>query len=166
MEVKIRSMNNSDWNNVASIYEESIADASATFRSILPTFEEWNASHLKTCRLIAECNNKVAGFAAITKTSGMPAFDGVVELSIYIARKYKRQGIGRLLLNALISESEKNGFWTLQSNIFEENVGSIELHKKCGFRIIGKRERVARDKFGKWRTNVLMERRSNIVGMD
>lgn len=157
-------MKDSDWEAVGSIYQSSITCGDATFRRVLPTFEEWDASHLKVCRFVAENSGTVVGWAALTGTSGIPAFHGVAELSIYIAEGCRGKGIGRRLLEKLIEESEKNGLWTLQANIFEENSVSIELHKKCGFRVIGVRERVAQDKDGKWRTNVLMEKRSSVVG--
>jgi len=166
MNITIHTMQDCDWESVAAIYEQGIKSVNATFRSKLPTFEEWNTSHIKNCRLVAVMDNKIVGWAALTKTSGMPAFDGVAELSVYIANESQHKGVGRLLLQNLITDSEKNGFWTLQSNIFQENLVSIELHKKCGFRVIGVRERVAKDKNGKWRTNVLLEKRSTVVGID
>ncbi len=166
MNLTIRLMKTSDWESVTAIYEQGIKSVNATFNSKLPTFEEWDASHIKECRLVAVINDKIVGWAALTKTSEMPAFDGVAELSIYIADEFQRKGIGRQLLNYLITDSEKNGFWTLQSNIFEENTASIALHEQCGFRFIGKRERVGKDMLGRWRTNVLLEKRSTIVGID
>jgi L-amino acid N-acyltransferase YncA len=166
MNITIHTMQDCDWESVAAIYEQGIKSVNATFRSILPTFEEWNNSHIRKCRLVAVTHDKIVGWAALTKTSGMSAFDGVAELSLYIADDCKRKGIGKLLLENLITDSEKNGFWTLQSNIFQENLASIELHKKCGFRVIGIRERVAKDKNGNWRTNVLLEKRSTVVGID
>ncbi|MGE7694963.1 N-acetyltransferase family protein [Lysinibacillus sp. NPDC094177] len=61
----------------------------------------------------------------------------------------------------LIEESEKEGFWTLQSSVFAINTSSIQLHKKMGFRIVGTREKIAQLN-GKWHDTVIMEKRNNL----
>jgi phosphinothricin acetyltransferase len=85
-------------------------------------------------------------------------------VSIYIDPGAQGKGIGTRLLQALIQESEKQGFWTLQSGIMQNNLASIRLHERCGFRMVGYRERIGRDRFGVWRNTVLMERRSPADG--
>ena len=106
------------------------------------------------------------GWAALSMTSSRCVYAGVAEVSIYIGEKYKGKGIGTALLNKLIELSEENGFWTLQSGIISKNTRSIELHKKCGFRKIGIREKVAKMNNKEWMDVTFMERRSTIVGID
>ena len=124
-----------------------------------PSFDEWDATYLKDCRLVSVLDGKVVGWIAIRPTSTREAYWGVVEVSIYIDDAYQGQGVGTALLNALIEESEKCGFWTLYSAIFSINTASIALHKKCGFREIGYRERITKDRFGNWQNTTIMERR-------
>ena len=69
---------------------------------------------------------------------------------------------GRKALNKIWIEAEKKGYWTLYSSIFSVNEGSINLHKKCGFRVIGTREKIAKDKFGNWQSTTIMEWRNRI----
>ncbi|HPE16655.1 MAG TPA: N-acetyltransferase family protein [Oscillospiraceae bacterium] len=156
----IRNMRPSDWDDVARIYTEGIQTGSATFETVCPTWEKWNAAHLRPCRLVAEEAGEAAGWAALTPVSSRCVYEGVAEVSIYIAADRRGSGVGRALLGALIDASGKAGFWTLQSSIFEGNTASIRLHRACGFRTVGLRERIARDRDGVWRNIVLMERRA------
>ena len=153
------------WGAVKTIYEEGIATGNATFQTAAPGWQEWDNAHVKTCRIIATENNEVLGWAALTPVSGRCVYAGVAEVSVYVATNARGKNIGSLLLKELITQSEQNGIWTLQSGIFPENKASISIHEKCGFRIIGFRERIG--KMGNiWRDNVFMERRSLIVGVD
>jgi L-amino acid N-acyltransferase YncA len=95
-----------------------------------------------------------------------PVYSGVAEVSIYIAEQNRGRGVGQVLLNHLATESEKAGYWMLQSGIMEDNTASRILHEKCGFRTVGLRERIGKDLSGRWRNNILMERRSSVIGMD
>lgn len=153
-----------DWEAVASIYAEGIATGLATFEKQVPTFEVWDKAHLKWCRIVAVDKNIILGWAALSPVSGRCVYGGVAEVSVYVGQAYNRKGVGKVLMKELISQSEKNGFWTLQSGVFPENVGSIALHKKVGFRYIGTRERVGQLD-GIWKDNLLFERRSKIVGI-
>jgi L-amino acid N-acyltransferase YncA len=166
LKYKISEMKKSDWEQVASIYLEGIKTGIATFQTELPTFTDFDNSHISSCRLVASSDDNILGWGLLSTTSSRCAYAGVAEVSIYIGNKYKGQGIGTALLRDLIKVSEKNGFWTLQSGIIKENVWSIALHKKCGFREIGMREKVAKMNNGNWLDVVLMERRSKIVGID
>ncbi|WP_281542105.1 GNAT family N-acetyltransferase [Maribacter aestuarii] len=154
-----------DWDSVSKIYEEGIATGFATFETSIPTYESWDNAHLKTCRLVAERNGEVLGWAALSPVSSRCVYGGVAEVSVYVGQNNRGLGLGELLMNRLISKSEADGLWTLQSGIFPENEGSIKLHKKVGFRCIGKRERVGK-LAGEWKDNVLFERRSTTVGID
>jgi phosphinothricin acetyltransferase len=153
-----------DWPNVANIYKQGIATGLATFETNVPAWETWNNSHLQQCRLVAEIGNEVVGWAALTGVSGRCVYAGVAEVSVYVSQFHKGLKIGSILLEALIKEAESNNFWTLQSGIFRENEASISLHKKCGFREVGFREKIGQLN-GTWRDTVLMERRSERVGI-
>ena len=152
-----------DWQTVSKIYEEGIATGFATFETSTPSYESWDSAHMASCRLVAIENEKVLGWAALSPVSNRCVYGGVAEVSVYVGQKSRGKGVGQLLINALINESETEGLWTLQSGIFPENEGSIELHKKVGFRYIGKRERVGKLD-GEWKDNLLFERRSKTVG--
>ena len=163
--ITITTMLPQHWGAVKTIYEEGIATGNATFQTAAPGWQEWDNAHVKTCRIIATENNEVLGWAALTPVSGRCVYAGVAEVSVYVATNARGKNIGSLLLKELITQSEQNGIWTLQSGIFPENKASISIHEKCGFRIIGFRERIG--KMGNiWRDNVFMERRSLIVGVD
>lgn len=166
MDYKIEEMTKGDWEDVARIYLEGINTGKATFQSEIPSWEAWDNDHIKSCRLVARSRGKVLGWAALSPTSSRCVYAGVAEVSIYIGNEYRGQGIGSAILTNLIKLSEENGFWTLQSGIIRENTVSIALHKLCGFREIGIREKVGKMSNGTWHDVVLMERRSKIVGID
>ncbi|MYL43388.1 GNAT family N-acetyltransferase [Virgibacillus massiliensis] len=154
-----------DWPEVRDIYMEGIATGNATFDTQAPTWEEWNEKYLNVCRLVASEQGKVIGWAALLPISSKKAYAGAAELSIYLSAASRGKGIGRKLMEYVISESEANGFWTLQSGIFPENEGSIRLHEKLGFYQVGVRKRIGKLN-GVWRDVVLLERRSDSVGVD
>jgi len=158
-------MTTDSWIDVARIYEEGIATMNATFEKQIPDWNSWDKSHRKDCRLIALVDNKVVGWAALSNISGRCVYSGVAEVSVYVDSRNRGKGIGDMLLSSLIKESEKCGIWTLQAGIFPENISSIKLHHKHGFRTIGIRERLGKMN-NKWRDVALLERRSQIVGID
>lgn len=162
--IEIRSFQQNDWLWVQDIYQQGINTKNATFQRKAKSWEEWHNSVLEVCRLVAAEGQTVVGWAALSQVSNRQVYAGVAEVSIYISATHQGQGIGRKLLLALIESSEQAGIWTLQAGIFPENKASIELHKKCGFRIVGIRE-----KLGKmddtWRDIAFLERRSEIVGL-
>lgn len=166
MDYKIDEMKKDDWSKVANIYLEGIKTGLATFQTQVPTWDEWNNSHISSCRLVVRLGDTVLGWGALSPTSSRCVYKGVAEVSIYIGEKYKGKGIGTFLLKNLIELSEKNGFWTLQSGIIRKNLTSIALHEKCGFREVGIREKVAKMNNKEWMDVVFMERRSKIVGID
>ena len=154
-----------DWAQVSKIYAEGIATGFATFEKEIPSYDSWDSAHMNTCRLVAVKNDKMLGWAALSLVSSRCVYGGVAEVSVYVGKDCRGMGVGKTLMVTLIKESEKEGLWTLQSGIFPENKGSIELHKKVGFRYIGKRERVGKLD-GVWKDNVLFERRSKVVGIE
>ncbi|WP_279145745.1 GNAT family N-acetyltransferase [Clostridium tyrobutyricum] len=166
MNYKIKEMTEEDWKEVSKIYLEGVNTGKATFQTEIPTWGNWNSNHLNSCRLVACLENKILGWAALSSTSSRCVYAGVAEVSIYVGEKYRSQGVGKTLLTNLIKLSEKNGFWTLQSGIIKENISSIDLHKKCGFRKVGVRERLGKMSNGVWYDVVLMEHRSKLVGIN
>jgi L-amino acid N-acyltransferase YncA len=165
MSVEISRLTRRHWEQVRRIYLEGIATGLATFEVNSPSWESWDAEHLACCRLIACEGEVVRGWAALSPVSARSAYAGVAEVSVYVGQEHRGAGLGQALLEALIVESEKNGIWTLQAGIFAENAASLALHTRCGFRIVGRRERIARLQ-GRWRDTILMERRSAVVGVD
>jgi len=166
VDYKIEEMMDQDWQQVANVYLEGIETGIATFQTQVPTFEEWDNSHINSCRLVVRSGDNILGFGVLSQTSSRGVYAGVAEVSIYIGEKYKAQGIGKNLLTSLIKVSEENGYWTLCSGIIIGNSASIALHKKCGFREIGIREKIGKMNNENWLDVVLMERRSKIVGID
>ena len=161
----IRSMAPSDWEHVSRIYLEGISTGFATFETQVPKYEDWDRAHIKECRLVAENDGEILGWAALSPVSSRCVYGGVGEGSVYISDKSRGKGVGKLLMQHLIEESEKAGYWTIQSGIFPENMASIKLHEKVGFRYIGKRERVGKI-HGVWKDNLLFEKRSPTIGTD
>jgi L-amino acid N-acyltransferase YncA len=146
------------WPSVERIYVEGIATGNATFETESPGWENWDAKHHHHSRLVALEGEGLLGWAALSPVSQRRVYAGVAEVSIYVAEAARGKGVGRALLAALVEQAERNGIWTLQAGIFPENRASISLHKACGFREVGVRERIGRLK-GVWRDVVLMERR-------
>ncbi len=162
--LRIAPMTAAHWKAVREIYAQGIATRNATFETVVPSWEEWDARHLPVCRLVAARNGEIVGWAALSAVSSRQVYSGVAEVSVYIAESARGQGVGAALLDALVKESERNNIWTLQAVIHAENSISIHLHEKAGFRIVGRRERIA-CLDGRWRDTVLMERRSGAVGL-
>jgi phosphinothricin acetyltransferase len=158
-------MQKSDWERVRSIYAEGIATGNATFETDLPEWGSWDGAHLPYCRLVARNAGRVVGWAALSPVSGRCVYAGVAEVSLYVGESARSQGIGKKLLAELVTESEREGIWTLQAGILAENRASMEVHRRSGFREVGRREKLGKLK-GVWRDVVLMERRSKRVGIE
>jgi phosphinothricin acetyltransferase len=161
--VAIREMRPDDWPAVRDIYGFGIATGHATFENAAPTWQQWDTSHLPDHRLVALVDRSVVGWAALSAVSDRCVYAGVAENSIYVHPAHRGRGVGRTLLGALISSSERAGIWTVQTGIFPENVASLALHERCGFRVVGIRERVGQLD-GVWRDTLFLERRSTVVG--
>ena len=152
-----------DWEQVRSIYLEGVGSGNSTFETDAPSWDQWNEGHHEFARLVMRDGDQILGWAALSPVSKRRAYRGVAELTVYVTETARHQGIGRALLQGVIEESERNGIWTLQASIFPENVASAKLHLRCGFREVGRRERIATLN-GLWRDTVLFERRSKTVG--
>jgi phosphinothricin acetyltransferase len=158
MEFTIRPLLASDWPAVRAIYLEGIVTGNATFETVAPEWERWDAAHLAHCRLVAAAAQTILAFAALSPVSARQVYAGVAEVSVYVAARARGAGVGRSLLGELIQTSEAAGIWTLQAGIFPENEASLRLHQMAGFRIVGTRERIGR-LAGRWRDVMLLERR-------
>ena len=163
MDHSIETMRADDWAEVRAIYVEGIATGEATFETEAPAWERWDGSHLDQCRLVGRARGHVLGWAALSPVSRRPVYSGVAEVSVYVAASVRGAGIGKSLLRALVEASERAGIWTLQATILRENTASLILHRACGFREVGYREKFG-NLNGRWRDAVLMERRSPVVG--
>lgn len=157
--VIIDQMKASDWEQVRAIYLEGIRSGHSTFETDAPSWEKWDEGHLQFARLVMRDGETVLGWAALSPVSKRHVYRGVAEVTVYVSEAVHGQGIGRALLEALIDESERNGIWTLQASIFPENTASVQLHLRCGFREVGRRERIAMLN-NIWRDTLLFERRS------
>lgn len=170
MTMTVGAMQPSDWPAVRVIYEEGIVTGNATFETKAPTWAVWDADHLPDCRLVAREDGCVMGWAALSATSKRAVYAGVAEVSVYVAEAVRGRGVGKALLQALVEASEQHDIWTLQGGIFPENVASLALHQACGFRVVGRRERIGQmprigPMRGTWRDTLLLERRSRTVGV-
>ncbi len=164
METTVETMAASDWPEVALILREGIATGNARFEDTVPSWEEFDETHLPNCRLVARSRNGILGWIVLGAVSRRHVYAGVAEVSVYVKASARGQGVGRTLLEAVIGESERAGIWTLQAGIFPENAASLTLHRQCGFRTVGIRERIGRMN-GTWRDVVLLERRSRATGV-
>jgi L-amino acid N-acyltransferase YncA len=162
--IEIKSMLPGDWPSVRQIYGEGIEGRNATFETALPSWAEWDSHHREDARLVAFIENEIVGWSSLSPISARRVYAGVAEVSVYVDQRFHNRGVGLCLLEALIQRSEELGIWTLQASIFPENVPSLSLHKKLGFREVGIRERIAQLD-GTWRDTILLERRSPIIGV-
>ena len=153
------------WEEARAVYLEGVATGHATFETEAPGWDAWDAAHLPFARFVALAGGRVAGWSALGRVSARRAYAGVAEVSVYVGGEFRGAGAGRALLAALVEASEANGVWTLQASVFPENAASLALHRACGFREVGRRERIGR-LGGRWRDTVLLERRSTKVGVD
>ena len=169
--IALRAMTPADWSAVERIYAQGIEDGEATFEVATPTWDAFDAGRLPDLRLVAvDSDGGIVGWVAASAVSSRPAYRGVIEHSVYIDRSARGRGIGRVLLDAFIASADGAGIWTIQSSIFPDNAASLRVHESAGFRVVGRRERIARAEIGphagQWRDTLLIERRSSTAGID
>lgn len=169
--IHIRPMTEADWPRVEEIFAAGIAAGEATFETATPTWEQFDAGRIRDARLVAvDGADTVVGWAAASPVSSRAVYRGVIEHSVYIDPDHHGGGVGRRLLDAFIDAAEAAGYWTIQASIFPENTVSLRLHERAGFRVVGRRERIARSQrgphAGRWRDTILVERRSARNGAD
>lgn len=155
-------MRSADWEEIRTIYQEGIETGTASFRTPDISWEDWDSSHLKACRFVAWKNKEIIGWCALLPVSANYDIGRVGEIEVYVKHGYKGQGIGSLLLDALVKESENKGIWMLQAGIFLQNSAILKIHEKAGFRVVGYREKIGKSK-GVWQDNLLMERRNKLI---
>ena len=156
--IELRELTRDDWTAIAEIYWDGMRDGLATFETEVPSWDEWDARHLSGHRLVAELHGEVVGWAALAPASKRRCYSGVAENSVYVARHAQGRGVGKALLRALIKRARAAGIWMIQTSIFPENSASLALHERCGFRVVGTRERIAK-RDGLWRDTVFLENR-------
>jgi phosphinothricin acetyltransferase len=164
MGVVIETLRPADWEHVRRIYLDGIATGLASFETEAPSWEDWNAGKLAHSRFVARLESRAIAWAALSPVSKRPCYAGVAEASIYVAAEQRGRGVGKALLHRLVEESECQGIWSLYGATFAENSASIQMQLACGFRIVGRRERIAQ-LHGVWHDTVITERRSAIVGL-
>ena len=160
--ITIEELQPEHWPGVACLYAEGIATGNATFETEVPSREVWDSSDLAEHHFVALREDEVVGSAAVSPVSDRCVYGGVVENSVYVAEAARGQGIGQRLLEALITSTEAAGVWTIQTGVFPENEGSIRLHERVGFEVVGLRKRLGK-LHGVWRDVLLLERRSETV---
>ena len=154
----IRNLEPGDWPDVARIYAAGLETGLASFETRIPSWEEWDAAHRDMPRLVAEESGAVVGWTAVASVSLRGCYHGVVEHSVYVDPGARGRGIGRALLLRLLAEAPEHGIWTIQTSIIAGNTPSLALHESAGFRVVGRRERIAqRDRI--WHDTVLLEHR-------
>ena len=151
-------MTRDDWPAVEEIYAEGIATGNATFETSAPRYEEFDASRLRDHRLVAVQDGRIVGWAALSPTSSRECYAGVAEHSVYVAGSMRGRGVRRKLMDALLASADEGGIWTIQTNVFPENAATVALHERVGFRLVGRRDRIAQ-LHGSWRDTLLLERR-------
>ena len=154
----VRAAVPSDWPAIARIYAEGIVTGNATFETEIPTWEAWDAAHLAEPRFVADDPGEVVGWIAVSPVSSRPAYRGVVEHSVYVADTARGRGVGRMLVAALVEAAPRHGIWMIQTSVFAENGATVALHESAGFRLVGRRERIAELR-GEWRDTLLLELR-------
>lgn len=153
-----------DAQRVLAIYQQGLDGGDASFETVAPAWPAFDAARLPAHRFVAvDADDRVLGWVTVSPTSTRAVYAGVFEHSVYVDRDARGRGVGRRLLDALIASTEAAGAWTIQSGVFPENTASLALHARAGFRVVGVRERIARQ-HGRWRDVVLLERRSPLVG--
>lgn len=163
MNIIIREMTQADYEAVAFIYLQGIRTKRATFQTEAPSYMEWDENHMMHSRFVAETEeNQIVGWVALSPTSKRYAYRGVCEVSIYVHEDYRGLKIGKKLLHKVMVDAKNYGIWTLQSVVCELNAASLALHQSCGFHIVGKRERIAKDVNGVWQNTILLEYRNDL----
>jgi L-amino acid N-acyltransferase YncA len=160
---EIRPLLPDDWPAVEAIWAEGIDTRNATFETETPSWASFDATRHREHRLVAVAGSEVVGWAALSPISRRECYAGVAENSVYVAAGARGRGTGRALMEALVAGADAGGIWTIQTSVFPENAASLALHERVGFRVVGRRERIAQLD-GIWRDTLFLERRSPLVG--
>jgi L-amino acid N-acyltransferase YncA len=147
-----------DAEAIAVIYNEGIADRVGTFETgprSTQQIEAWFDGRHPI--VVVEDGAKVVAFASTSSYRARPCYAGIAEFSVYVARRHRGEGAGRVAMMALFEAAEAAGYWKLLSRIFPENVASRALMTKVGFREVGIYQRHGQLD-GVWRDCVIVER--------
>ena len=164
LDIIIDTTQDSDWEQVRAIYLEGLATGQASFETEAPSWEHWDKAHLRHSRMVARDGERVVAWAALTPMSRRRCYAGVAEVSFYVSAAHHGRGLGKRLLSELVASSERHGIWTLYGSTFPENEASLRAQSACGFRVMGRRARIAQ-RHGAWRDTIITERRSKIAGV-
>ncbi len=164
MNIRIDNMLESDWEQVLEIYRAGLKTGQASFETEAPTWERWDDAHHRHSRLVAREGTRVVAWGTLAPVSKRNCYAGVAEVSIYVSPSLRGHGLGRRLMMELVLFSERHGIWTLYGSTFPENTASLRMQAACGFRVVGRRERIAQYQ-GIWRDTIITERRSREVGV-
>lgn len=155
--MKTRLATIEDAETIARIYNQGIEDRVATFETQPRTTGDIEAWFSKEYVLVvAEDGKDMLAFAATFPYRTRECYAGVREFSVYVDRKWRGKGAGRVAMQALIEESRKRGVWKLLSRVFPENTQSLKLLCNLGFREVGVYKKHARLD-GEWRDVVIVE---------
>jgi len=163
--MEIRALQKPDFPAVQAIYQQGIETGDATFETGVKNWSLWDQNTAQAGRLVVVEDGSVLAWACLSDVASRCVYRGVAETSVYIDASARGQGLGLILLNALVEASEKAGYWTLQARIFPENAASIVIHQRAGFESLGLHKKLGKLN-GIWRDVQLLERRSPVVGLD
>ena len=157
----IRLATIADAEVIRTIYNVEVTETTHTFDMVPRTLveqQEWLTSRLGALTvLVAEDAGEVVGFASLSSYRDRPAYRTTVEDSVYVARSHQGQGVGKLLLNAVVVAARSRGFHTIMARIVDGHEASIQLHRSVGFELVGVEREVGR-KFHRWLDVALMQR--------
>lgn len=150
-----------DSADIARIWNEGIDDRIATFETEPRTPERiasWmRAKEPRYPTVVVVADGRVIAWAAASEYRPRAAYAGVGEFSVYVERRSRGRGAGRVAMEALIGSAERAGLWKLLSRVFPENVASLALLRSLGFREVGTYRRHAKLD-GAWRDVVIVEK--------
>jgi phosphinothricin acetyltransferase len=160
---EIRPATEADLPAVTDVYAHAVLYGTATFELIPPDLTEM-MRRFKTLMdggypyLVAALDGRVIGYAYAGPYRPRPAYRFTVENSVYLQPAIHRRGIGLQLLQRLIAECEARGYRQMVAVIGDSaNAGSIGVHTRCGFAMIGTHRNLG-FKFGRWLDTVMMQR--------
>jgi phosphinothricin acetyltransferase len=161
MDVHIRAAEDRDLQAILEIYNESVANSTATFdvepRSIRAQGEWVKQFEHPYVLLVAEYDGEVVGWGCLHPFGGKPGYRFSTENSVYVRDDSRGKSVGRALLAALIEGGRENGFHTIIARIAGDNPASVRLHESLGFVHSGREHEVGH-KFGRWLDVVVMQK--------
>jgi phosphinothricin acetyltransferase len=158
--ISLRLAEAADAPAITAIYNQGIAERSATFETVPRQIDDLLARIADTRYPLLVATNAagaVLGWAGLSGYRPRDCYAGIAEFSIYLDRAARGQGVGRRLLDGLVDAAQACGFWKLVSRIFPFNTASRRLCASCGFREVGTYEKHGQLD-GRWLDVVIVER--------